>query len=143
MSRRPIEMRQLEFFLQVADCKSATKAAEALQTAQPNVSRTIRELEQLVGNRLFERSSEGVSLTPAGQALPTYVRPGMTQISVSSVESHELPTQTGLAQRSASPGRGAAMRDFAAVDHWHTGPEQAEGAGVQAFSFRPSASADA
>lgn len=80
MSRRPIKMRQLGFFLQVADCKSVTKAAEALHTAQPNVSRTIRELEQLVGNRLFERSSEGVNLTPAGQALLTYVRPGMTQI---------------------------------------------------------------
>ena len=80
MSRRPIKMRQLEFFLQVADCKSVTKAAEALHTAQPNVSRTIRELEQLVGIRLFKRSREGVSLTPARQALPTYVRPGMTQI---------------------------------------------------------------
>ena len=79
MSRRPIKMRQLEFFLQVADCESATKANEALHTAQPNVSRTIRELEQLVGNRLFERSSEGVILTPAGQDLLTYVRPGMTQ----------------------------------------------------------------
>ena len=37
-------------------------------------------MEQLVGKRLFKRSSVGVSLTPAGQALPTYVRPGMTQI---------------------------------------------------------------
>ncbi|NIZ12062.1 LysR substrate-binding domain-containing protein [Phaeobacter sp. HF9A] len=73
-------MRQLEFFLEVANCKSVTKAAQALHTAQPNVSRTIRELEHLVGNRLFERSNEGVSLTPAGQALYTYVRSGIAQI---------------------------------------------------------------
>lgn len=73
-------MRQLEFFLEVANHKSITKAAEALHTAQPNVSRNIRELEHLVGKRLFERGSEGVSLTPAGQAMFTYVRSGIDQI---------------------------------------------------------------
>ena len=56
-------------FYYVAQHKSFTKAAEALGSNQPNITRCMNNLEQDLGCKLFVRSNHGVSLTPEGQRL--------------------------------------------------------------------------
>ena len=56
-------------FYHVACCGSFTAAARVLHTGQPNVTRTIGQLEQALGCRLFERSNRGVTLTESGRRL--------------------------------------------------------------------------
>jgi DNA-binding transcriptional LysR family regulator len=69
---RPIipfmEMRQLRYFLAVAERMHFTRAAESLHLSQPALSQQIRMLEEEIGVRLLERSKRRVQLTPAGVA---------------------------------------------------------------------------
>ena len=75
-----IRMRHLRCFLQLAKYRSATRAAEELNTVQPSVSRTLKELESELGVDLFHRSSNGLTLTTAGETLHGYVKNGLLQI---------------------------------------------------------------
>ena len=63
-----MELRQLEYFLAVAEHANFTRAAEALHVAQPWVSAQIRRLERELGNELFDRSSRVLRLTRFGKA---------------------------------------------------------------------------
>lgn len=59
----------LRVFLEVAQCGSLSRAAIALGSSQPTLSRQIAQLEAHVGRALFERTTRGVRLTEAGEAL--------------------------------------------------------------------------
>ena len=59
----------LKLFLAVHEHGSLSGAARALKLGQPTLSRRIAEMEEVVGDTLFERKSQGVSLTAAGQKL--------------------------------------------------------------------------
>ncbi len=63
-----IKYRQILCFLEVAERRSFVRAAEALHTSQPAISKTISELEETLGVALFERSRSGVRLTSYGEA---------------------------------------------------------------------------
>jgi LysR family hca operon transcriptional activator len=64
-----MELRHLRYFVAVAEEGSLTVAAEKrLHTAQPSLSRQIRDLEYEVGVPLLTRSVHGVELTAAGRA---------------------------------------------------------------------------
>jgi DNA-binding transcriptional LysR family regulator len=59
----------VELFLAAAEHKSLARAAKVLRVTQPTVSRRLAELEATVGESLFVRSVEGVTLTSAGERL--------------------------------------------------------------------------
>lgn len=65
-------------FYFVAKYKNLTRAAAALHTSQPAVTRTIRNLEHDLDCRLFTRSNTGMVLTPEGETLFRYVSEGCT-----------------------------------------------------------------
>lgn len=62
-----IKLRQLVLLKAVADNGTISRAAEMLHMSQPAVSKTIRELEELLGETLFERKATGVIATPFGE----------------------------------------------------------------------------
>jgi DNA-binding transcriptional LysR family regulator len=68
ISRR-LKLRQLEVLMAVAQAGTMAKAARALAISQPVVSKTIADLEDTLGVRLFDRNRRGVVLTPYGDAL--------------------------------------------------------------------------
>ena len=64
-----MELRHLRYFVAVAEEGSLTVAAEKrLHTAQPSLSRQMRDLEDQVGVKLMSRGVRGVELTAAGRA---------------------------------------------------------------------------
>lgn len=67
-----MQIRQLEYFLAVANDGSFTAAAERLHVVQSGVSAAIRSLERELGSPLFERTARGVVLSDAGSALVPY-----------------------------------------------------------------------
>lgn len=62
-----VTLRQIQAFLAVAELGTFTKAAERLHMAQPALSQLVRELEQALGIRLFDRTTRRVELTEGGR----------------------------------------------------------------------------
>lgn len=67
-------------FYYAAKYGGLTPAAEALSISQPAVSQSMKQLEGLLGVRLFIRASRGIRLTPEGELLYAYVKKGYEQI---------------------------------------------------------------
>ncbi len=87
-----IELRQLRYFVTVAEELHFGKAAQRLHMTQPPLSQAIAQLEELLGAPLFDRNRRGVALTAGGAALLPEARRLLAQ-------SQELPA---LVQRAAS-----------------------------------------
>ena len=65
----PVTYDYYRIFYHVVQCRSFTRAAEALHNNQPNITRCMNNLEQELGCKLFVRSNRGISLTPEGKRL--------------------------------------------------------------------------
>jgi DNA-binding transcriptional LysR family regulator len=66
---RNMDIRQLEYFIEVARHKSFSKAADSVYVSQPSISRAIRELENELGVALLYRNTKSVELTDNGEAI--------------------------------------------------------------------------
>jgi LysR family transcriptional regulator, hca operon transcriptional activator len=76
-----MELRHLRYFVAVAEEGSLTNAAERrLHTAQPSLSRQIRDLELEVGVKLLERGARGIQLTAAGRTFLDHARLALLQV---------------------------------------------------------------
>jgi LysR family hca operon transcriptional activator len=76
-----MELRHLRYFVAVAEEGSLTLAAERrLHTAQPSLSRQMRDLEYEVGTQLMVRSARGIELTAAGRVFLDHARLALAQV---------------------------------------------------------------
>lgn len=69
-----MEIKQLEYFVKTADFGSINRAAEALYTSQPNVSKVISSFEKEMGSSFFHRTNKGVRLTQDGKKIYEYAK---------------------------------------------------------------------
>ncbi len=92
-----MELRHLRYFLALAEELSFTRAAERLHVSQPPFSLQIRQLEEEIGARLFERTSRRVELTPAGQAFLIDARAILDRVNASAIRAAAI--ESGLAGR--------------------------------------------
>ena len=69
-----MDLGQLEAYLQVAEHRNFSRAAEALGLTQPSVTARIQALERDLGESLFERNGRGVRLTEVGEAFLPHVQ---------------------------------------------------------------------
>lgn len=63
-----MEIRHLRYFIAIAEARGFARAESILHVSQPALSRQIRDLEEELGVTLFDRTSHGAHLTPAGKS---------------------------------------------------------------------------
>lgn len=80
MDRR-IKFRHLEAFVAIARAKRLKRAAEQLNLTQPAISKTLRDLEDILGATLMTRDRAGVRLTPEGQVFLNYAEQSTAALS--------------------------------------------------------------
>ena len=72
-----LSLKQIQYFVTLSQLRSFTETANRLAISQPAISKTLKELEDLLEARLFERSRQGVELTPAGTRFMRYAGPSV------------------------------------------------------------------
>lgn len=87
-----LSVRDLRAVVVLAERLHFGRAAEELAIAQPSLSAAVQKMERAVGERLFERTSRRVALTPAGQRVVRRIRSALEEIS----EIGERGAQAGL-----------------------------------------------
>lgn len=87
-----INYEHYKIFYYVAKYKNLTIAARELNNNQPNISRTIKMLEQELGCKLILRKSRGIDLTPEGENLYFYVSNGIKQFNTAEIELSSFST---------------------------------------------------
>lgn len=75
-----MDIQQLRNAVEVAACGSITQAAKKLYMGQPNLSKSIKELEAEIGKPLFARTPQGVAPTASGEDFLRYARSIVEQI---------------------------------------------------------------
>jgi LysR family nitrogen assimilation transcriptional regulator len=90
-----MNLRQLQYFMEVSELESVTKAAERLHVAQPALSRHMRSLERDLRVRLFDRDGRGIILTNAGLVFRDRVRVVLRELDRAQLEVRALSRSPG------------------------------------------------
>src|ERR1700757_368717 len=85
-----MELRHLRYFIAVAEELNFSRAAERLNVSQPPLSRQIRDLEDELKVKLFERSHQEVKLTTVGRALLIRARELVRDAEVLRTRAHQM-----------------------------------------------------
>lgn len=97
-------LRQIESFKAVVELGNFSRAAESMQTSQANLSHTIRDLELVLGARLFDRTTRRVDMTDAGRAFATGALAGLNEIDRAAEYVRDLSNlKRGLVRIAAPP----------------------------------------
>lgn len=75
-----MDLQQLRYAVEIAQCGSISKAAKKLYMGQPNLSKSIKELEIELGKPLFARTAQGVEPTASGEDFLRYARSILEQV---------------------------------------------------------------
>lgn len=89
-----MELRQLKYFIAVADCGSLSRAAKRLFIAQSALSQQMLQLEETLKVPLFDRSHKGVTLTESGRAFYEHARAIMRQVNDAKAAALQPLTET-------------------------------------------------
>lgn len=90
-----MEIRVLEYFMEIAREGNMTRAAETLHVSQPTLSKQMKELEAELGKKLFKRGSASVSLTDEGMLLRKRAEDILGMVKKTTDEFKELDNITG------------------------------------------------
>ena len=90
-----MNLRQLQYFIEVSEIQSVTKAATRLNLAQPALTRHIRTLERDLGVQLFSRSGRGIALTNAGAVFRDRVKSILRDLDRARLEVQALSRSPG------------------------------------------------
>ncbi|MFG1671510.1 LysR family transcriptional regulator [Streptomyces sp. Y7] len=107
-----VHVRDLRYFVAVAEELHFTRAAERLYVSQPALSKQVRALERQLGVELFRRDPQGVTLTAAGAALLPHARRVLDAWSEGSAAleaARAAARGTLVVGMSTSPGRGGLL----------------------------------
>ena len=116
----PVELRQLRYFVAVAEELHFGRAADRLHMSQSPLSRAIRELERDVGVVLFVRTTRRVELTPAGAALLERARRALLEVDLAVDEArHAGARGRGIVAIGYGPFSGSLVRRIANVVNAH------------------------
>lgn len=75
-----IKMRHLQTFVEVSQLRSVGRAAQSLNVSQPAISKTLAELEEILGARLMVRNRGGAVPTPVGQMFLSYANASLSAL---------------------------------------------------------------
>ena len=87
-----VTRRQLSAFLSIASCRTERGAAQQLALSQPAITQALRDLERLVGESLFVRTTRGMVLTPFGEILLRRAKLVFAEIAAAG---NDIATQVG------------------------------------------------
>ncbi len=109
-----MELHQLRYLVAVAEEGGFTRAAARELVAQPGISAQVARLERELGHALFDRSSRGVRLTPAGEAVLPHARAALAAVAAVRDTADEL---AGLVRGRVAVGmvRGGGVVDLPAL----------------------------
>lgn len=88
-----MDIRQLRYFIAIAEEGSLSAAAQRVNVAQPSLSQHVIALERALNVQLLERSPKGVSLTQSGQLLLTHARTIVAALDVATQEVRQSGTE--------------------------------------------------
>jgi DNA-binding transcriptional LysR family regulator len=104
-----LELRELRYFIAVAEELNFTRAATRLGMAQPPLSAAIGKLERKLGVTLLERTSRRVTLTPAGAVLLEQGRIAVEAAGAAAERTRRQGTQPGRLTVAVKPGTGTGL----------------------------------